>query len=65
MQWGLGASALALLTAGRAFQALQAVGNLIWLGAMGVWMILLVTTWRGSGWRIPLAGDLAETIAGR
>jgi len=60
-----GASALALLTAGPAFQALQAVGNLVWLGAMGLWMILLVTTWRGGGWRIPLAGDLAETIAGR
>ena len=59
-----GASALALLTGARAFQALQAAGNLIWLGAIGLWIVLLLKAWRGETWRVPLAGDLADKIAG-
>ena len=58
------ASALALLTGGRAFQILQAVGNLVWLGAIALWIVLLLRTWRGDTWRVPIAGDLADKIAG-
>ncbi len=56
---------MALLVRGPAFQVLQAAGNLIWLGAVVVWVMLLARSWRGETWRVPLAGDLAEKIAGR
>lgn len=59
-----GASALALLVPGRAFQTLQGLDNLIWLGAVVLWVILLVRTWRGDTWRVPLAASLAQRIAG-
>ena len=60
-----GASAVALLVRGHAFQVLQAAGNLLWLVAVAVWVVLLAKCWRGETWRVPLAGDLAEKIAGR
>ena len=48
-----------------AFQLLQAVGNALWLGAVLLWLFLLVKTWRGETWRVPVAGDLAVKIASR
>ena len=44
---------------------LQAVGNALWLGAVVLWLFLLVKTWRGETWRVPVAGDLAVKIASR
>lgn len=59
------ASAAALLVPGLAFQLVQTVGNLVWLGAVALWVVLLVRTWRGDSWRVPLVGAWAERIAGR
>lgn len=58
-----GASAVALLLAVPAFQLVQAFGNVLWLAAVALWLYLLVTTWRGETWKVPLAGDLARRIA--
>ena len=58
-----GASAVAFFVAAPTFQMLQAIGNLIWFGAVLLWLFLLVKAWRGETWRVPVAGDLAAKIA--
>lgn len=60
-----GASAIAFFVAVPTFQMLQAFGNALWLGAVLLWLFLLVKTWRGETWRVPIAGDLAAKIAGQ
>ena len=57
------ASVVALLVPGPAFQLLQGVSNLIWLGAVLLWVALLVKTFRGETWRVPLASGVADRIA--
>jgi uncharacterized membrane protein len=58
-----GASAVAFFVAAPTFQMLQAIGNAIWFAAVLLWLLLLVKTWRGETWRVPVAGDLATKIA--
>ena len=61
-----GASAVAFFTAVPAFfQIVQMIGNVLWLAAVVLWLYLLLTTWQGETWRVPLAGDLAMKIASR
>jgi uncharacterized membrane protein len=59
-----GASAVAFFVAGPSFRLLQAAGNVVWLGAVALWLVLLLRTWRGETWRVPMAADLADKIAG-
>ena len=58
-----GASAIAFFVAAPTFQMIQAIGNLLWFGAVVLWLFLLVKTWRGETWRVPIAGDLAMKLA--
>ena len=60
--WG-GASAIVFFWIPLAFQMVQTVGNLLWLGTVLLWLFLLVKAWRGETWRVPVAGDLALKIA--
>ena len=60
-----GASAVAFFVAVPTFQLVQAVGNALWFGAVLLWLFLLLKTWRGETWRIPVAGDLAMKLASR
>ena len=60
--WG-GAAAIVLFWVPPAFQLFQAVGNLLWLGTVVLWLFLLLKAYRGDSWRIPVAGDLALKIA--
>ena len=59
-----GASAIAFFVAAPSFQIVQAIGNVLWFGAVLLWLLLLLKTWRGETWRVPIAGDLAVKIAG-
>jgi uncharacterized membrane protein len=59
-----GASAIAFFVAAPTFQFIQAIGNALWFGAVLLWLLLLLKTWRGETWRVPIAGDLAMKIAG-
>jgi uncharacterized membrane protein len=59
-----GASAVAFFVDGASFQLLQAVGNVVFLGAAALWLVLLLKAWRGETWRLPLVADLADRIAG-
>jgi uncharacterized membrane protein len=58
------ASAVAFFVAAPTFQMVQAIGNVLWFGAVLLWLFLLLKTWRGETWRVPIAGDLAIKIAG-
>ncbi|HUQ88190.1 MAG TPA: hypothetical protein VM096_11565 [Vicinamibacterales bacterium] len=60
-----GASAIAFFVLPVTFQMIQAFGNALWFGAVVLWLVLLVRTWRGETWRVPVAGDLAMKIASR
>lgn len=57
-----GISAVAFFVAVPAFQLVQMAGNVLWLAAAVLWLYLLLTSWRGETWRVPLAGDLAKKI---
>jgi uncharacterized membrane protein len=59
-----GASAVAFFVDGASFQLLQVAGNIVWLGAVALWLVLLLKTWRGDNWRVPFVADLADKIAG-
>lgn len=59
------ASAVAFVVATPSFRIIQALGNALWFGAVLLWLFLLIKTWRGETWRVPVAGDLAVKIAGR
>jgi len=58
-----GASAVAFLVARPSFQLLQVAGNVVWLGAVALWLVLLLRTWLGETWRVPLVAELADRIA--
>ena len=58
-----GASAVAFFVATQTFQMLQAIGNLLWFGAVLLWLFLLVKAWRGEIWRVPVAAEFATRLA--
>jgi uncharacterized membrane protein len=58
-----GASAVAFFIAMPTFQVVQALGNAIWFAAVLLWLVLLIKTWQGETWRVPIAADLAVKIA--
>ena len=57
------ASAVAFVVATPSFQIIQALGNALWFGAVLLWLFLLIKTWRGETWRVPMAGDLALKLS--
>lgn len=59
-----GASAVAFFVAGASFQLWQVFGNAVWLAAVALWLVLLVRTWRGETWRVPMVAGLADKLAG-
>jgi len=59
-----GASAVAFFVTGPSFRLLQAAGNVVWLAAVVLWLLLLLRTWRGDTWRVPVVAGLADRIAG-
>ena len=57
-----GASFIAFFVAAPTFQMLQSIGNVIWFAAVVLWLFLLLKTWQGETWRVPIAGQLAMKI---
>ncbi len=47
------------------FRGVWALNSVVWLVGVVLWLVLMLQTFRGERWRVPLAGDLAERIAGR
>lgn len=58
-----GASAIAFFIAVPNFPLVQTIGNVLWLAAVALWLFLLLKTWQGEIWQVPLAGDLAKKLA--
>ncbi|MCA1584357.1 MAG: hypothetical protein LC791_06170 [Acidobacteria bacterium] len=58
-------SATALLVVPTFFRSIWALNSIVWLVGVGLWLALMLRTFRGTSWRVPLAADLAERIAGR
>lgn len=59
-----GVSAVAFILVGPLFQLAQTIGYVLWLAAVGLWLYLLLTAWRGEIWQVPVAGNLARKLAG-
>ena len=59
------ASVAGLFISPTIFQAVWMFSYLVWLGAVLLWVLVLVKTFRGESWRVPFAGDLAARIASR
>jgi uncharacterized membrane protein len=48
-----------------AFQAIYMLSWLLSLGAVALWLFVMLKVLRGESWRVPYAGNLAAKIAGR
>ena len=48
-----------------AFQAIYLLSWLLSLGAVALWLFVMLKVLRGESWRVPYAGSLAARIAGR
>ena len=59
------ASVAALFISPAAFQAVWMFAYLVWFVAVLLWVYVMVKTFRGESWRVPVAGDLAARLAGR
>ena len=60
-----GASAVAFIIAVPTFQLVQTASYLLWLAAVGLWLYLLLTAWRGETFSVPVAGALARRMVSR
>jgi uncharacterized membrane protein len=58
-------SVAALFISPAIFQATWMVSYLVWFGAVLLWLMVLLKTFRGETWHVPFAGDLAARIASR
>lgn len=54
-----------LVVSASAFQAARLVVSVVWIGAVALWLILMIRTLRGDTWRVPLVAELAERLAGK
>ncbi len=53
---------MALLLSNQMYQIVQATGNVVWVGAAVLWLVLVLKAWRGETWRVPLFATLADGI---
>ena len=49
-------SVLALVLSSATYQVMRVFGELLWVGAAVLWLVLVLRAWRGEVWRVPLAG---------
>lgn len=60
-----GFSVAMLIVSAGAFEAARLLVYLVWIGAVALWLLLLVRTYRGDTWRVPFVADLADRLAAR
>jgi uncharacterized membrane protein len=56
-------NAAALFLVPSLFRGMWTLNSVVWLAGVVLWLVLMVLTFRGDRWRIPVAGNLAERIA--
>ena len=54
-----------LVVSAAAFQAMRMLLYAVWLAAVVIWLVLLLRTFKGETWRVPIAADLAAKLAAR
>lgn len=54
-----------LLVSAAAFQAARTVSELVWMAGVVLWLIVMIRTFNGETWRVPLVADIAARLAGR
>jgi uncharacterized membrane protein len=54
-----------LVVSAAAFQAARLLVYVVWIGAVAVWMLLMLKTFQGETWRVPFASDLAARLSER
>jgi uncharacterized membrane protein len=59
------ASFVMLFVSSAGFQVLMGVSELVLLGGFLVWLICMVKAYNGERWKMPIAGPIAERIAGK
>lgn len=52
-----------LIVSAAAFSAATLLVYVMWIATVGLWCVMMVKTFRGETWRVPLASDLADRIA--
>lgn len=60
-----GLSVAMLVVSAAAFQTAQLLVYLVWIGAVGIWLLLLYRTFKGETWRVPLAGNMAAKLVAK
>jgi uncharacterized membrane protein len=58
-------SAVTLVLSSALYQVARAGGDLLWVGSVVLWLVVVLRTWRGDLWRVPLAAELADRVAKR
>lgn len=58
-------SALALMLSSQAYQLVRVAGDLLWVGAAVLWLVLVLRAWQGDVWRVPLVAALADRVVER
>jgi uncharacterized membrane protein len=58
-------SAVTLVLSSALYQLARAAGDLLWVGSVVLWLVVVLRTWRGDQWRVPLAAALADRVAKR
>lgn len=56
--------AMLVVSAG-AYQAARLLVYLVWIVAVGVWLVLMVRTFQGETWRVPVVADIADRLVAR
>jgi uncharacterized membrane protein len=54
-----------LVVSAAAFQTARLFVYVVWIAAVALWLLLMLRTFKGETWRVPIASDLAARIAGR
>lgn len=52
-----------LVVSASAFQVARLLVYLVWIAAVGLWLVLMLRTFKGETWRVPFVADLADRIA--
>ena len=56
--------AMLVVSAG-AFQVARLLVYLVWIAAVGIWLVLMLRTFKGETWRVPIVADVADRFAER
>lgn len=57
-------SATTLFLVPSIFRTIWALNWFVWLASVVLWLVLMLRTFRGETWRVPVAADVADRIAG-